>query len=200
MTNNKLKTKDLISIGIYTALYFICVGIGTLLANILIPVFSSILIPGIVGLISAPIYLLVCSKIPRFGAITIMGLIMGLFFLISGHFALSFIPYVICGIIADCIQNFTGNRQKNATKIISYIIFTFGCTGPLLPLWFMKQAYIDSLVSRGKDTAYINDVFQSITPATFWICIIATIVLSLIGASIGIKIINKHFIRRPIEL
>lgn len=198
MKNTNLKTKDLITIGIFTALYFVCVGLGTLLTNLILPGVSSVFIPGIVGLISGPIYMLLCQKVPKFGAISVMGTIMGLFFLISGHFALSFIPYIFCGVLADVLQTIVGKGRSKILQLTSYVVFTFGCTGPVLPLWFMKEAYVASLVNRGKDAAYIQNVFAQITSVTFYICIAATIIGSLVGAMIGVRVIQKHFARKSL--
>ena len=53
---NTLKAKDLINIGIYSALYFICMALAAFLTGfvtgMILPGFSSILLPGIVGLIA----------------------------------------------------------------------------------------------------------------------------------------------------
>lgn len=194
-----LKTKDLINVGIYSALYFICMGIAegltTLITGLLFPGFTSIFVPAMVGLLAGPVYMLLCQKVPRFGAITIMGVLMGLFFLISGHFAFAFIPYAVCGFLADVIQTVVGqgDPQKKSLRIGSYLVFTFGSLGPVLPLWFMKNAYIASLVKRGKSQDYINVLFSHITLPTFIACILVTLVGALVGAYFGDKLVSKHF-------
>ena len=61
-------------------------------------------------------------------------------------------PNILCAVLADTIQY----KWKGSLKTtISYTVFSFGLMGPILPLWFMKNAYIDSLVARGKDQSYI---------------------------------------------
>ncbi|BDR52502.1 hypothetical protein KIM372_04090 [Bombiscardovia nodaiensis] len=201
-TGRTLKTKDLVNVGIYSALYFICMGIAegltTLVTGLLLPGFTSIFVPGIVGLLAGPVYMLLCQKVPRFGAITIMGILMGLFFLISGHFALAFIPYALCGLLADAIQTFAGKPQEPGAdrrwvRVVSYVIFTFGSTGPVLPLWFMKNAYVASLVKRGKSQDYINTLFSHITAPTLVACVAITLVGALIGAYWGDKLVKRYF-------
>lgn len=188
----KLKIQDFISVGIYTAIYFVMIVIGMTILRFTIPTFNSILIPSMVALISGIVYLLLVQRVPRFGAITIMGTVMGIFFLVSGHFPLSFIPNIVCGLLADVIQYHTKLAQKIRTTV-SYTVFSFGLMGPVLPLWFMKNAYVKSLVERGKDEAYINDVFAPITTTTFIVSTLLTIVCSVVGIWIGQKIYAKHF-------
>ncbi|BDR55107.1 hypothetical protein KIMH_12180 [Bombiscardovia apis] len=194
-----LKTKDLINVGIYSALYFICMGIAegatTLITGLLLPGFTSIFVPGIVGLLAGPVYMLLCQKVPRFGAITIMGILMGLFFLISGHFALAFIPYALCGLVADLIQSLAAKAEqpKRGLRLLGYTVFTFGSMGPVIPLWFMKNAYVASLVKRGKSQDYINTLFSHITGPTLFACIAITVAGAVIGAYWGGKLVDKHF-------
>ncbi|MBO0469418.1 MptD family putative ECF transporter S component [Enterococcus sp. DIV0242_7C1] len=188
----KLKIQDFISIGIYTAIYFLIVSIALAILTFTIPTFNNVLIPSATALFAGIVYLLVIQRIPRFGAITIMGSVMGLFFLISGHFPLSFLPSIICAVAADLLQYKTRLPQK-ARTVISYTVFSFGLMGPVLPLWFMKNAYIDALIARGKDSVYIEKVFTPITTGMFYFCTIAVIVCSVLGILIGQKIYVKHF-------
>ncbi|MBO0446888.1 MptD family putative ECF transporter S component [Enterococcus ureilyticus] len=188
----KLKIQDFISVGIYTAIYFLVVTIAMVILRFTIPAFNSVLIPSATALFAGIVYLLVLHRIPRFGAITIMGSVMGLFFLVSGHFPLSFLPNIVCAVAADWIQYRTKLSEKIRT-LLSYTVFSFGLMGPVLPLWFMKNAYVDSLVARGKDTVYIDKVFAPITTTTFYVCVVSVILCSIVGLLIGQRIYEKHF-------
>ena len=68
----KLKVQDLISIGVYTTVYFFTVFIATMLMRFTVPVFHSLLVPSMSALISGTLYIMVANKIPKFGAITIV--------------------------------------------------------------------------------------------------------------------------------
>ena len=89
--SNKLTVPDLISVGVFTALYFVLVTVATF-ACALLPGVGNILLPAVAALISGSVYMLLAAKLQKFGGITIMGLVMGLFFFVSGHFVLSFAP------------------------------------------------------------------------------------------------------------
>ena len=187
-----LKVQELISSGVYATVYFFVVFLATMILRFTIPTFNSLLIPALSALLSGVVYLMVVNRVPKFGSITIVGSIMGIFFFVFGYFPLAFLPSILFPILADIVQN----KTKIADKLklfISYTLFSFGLTGPILPLWFMKQAYIDSLLKRGKDMSYINSVFEPITTGTFFISMGLTILFSIIGLLIGQKIYNKHF-------
>lgn len=187
-----VKIPDLISIGVYTALYFVMVTIATFGSSILLLGFSYVFLPAICALLSGCIYMLMVAKVKKFGGITIMGLVMGLFFFSSGHFILSFAACIVCGIAADFIGKATGYQSK-VWIIVSYIVFSYGITGPVLPLWFLKDAYVANLEARGKDVAYIEGVFANINQGTFIICMVSILICAVIGGVFGQKMMKKHF-------
>lgn len=66
-------------------------------------------------------------------------------------------------------------------------------TGPILPLWFMKDAYIANLTARGKDAAYINTLFAPINSGSFAACVVLILVCAVLGGVFGQKMMKKHF-------
>ena len=163
--SNKLTVPDLISVGVFTALYFVLVTVATF-ACALLPGVGNILLPAVAALISGSVYMLLAAKLQKFGGITIMGLVMGLFFFVSGHFVLSFAANIICGVAADLVAA-AGKYRSKKLLLASYVVFSYGLTGPILPLWFMKSAYIANLTARGKDAAYIDTLFAPINSGSF---------------------------------
>ena len=128
MNDNKLMIQDLISIGVFTAIYFVLVTIATFATS---------------------------------ASITIMGLVMSIFFFSSGHFILSFVTNIVFAIIADLIGYISKYKNK-AMILLSYIVFSYGLMGPVLPMWFLKDQYVSNLVARGKDAVYIERLFEYI--------------------------------------
>ena len=190
-SSKKLTIPDLISVGVFTAIYFVLVTIATF-ACAMLPGSGNIILPAAAALISGSVYMLLTLKLQKFGGISIMGLVMGLFFFVSGHFVLSFMANIVCGVLADWVASIGKYRSKKWI-LMSYIVFSYGLTGPILPLWFMKDAYISSLEGRGKDATYINTVFGPINSGSFVICIIAIFACALIGGWFGQKMMKKHF-------
>lgn len=143
LNSKKLTIPDLISVGVFTAIYFVLVTIATF-SCALLPGVGNILLPAVAALISGSVYMLLAAKLQKFGGISIMGLVMGLFFFVSGHFVLSFAANIVCGVLADWVASRSQYRSKKVL-LASYVIFSYGLTGPILPLWFMKDAYIANL-------------------------------------------------------
>lgn len=190
MNKTKLTVSDFITIGVFTAVYFLLVTVATFVCALL-PGIGNILLPAVAALLSGSVYMLLSARLKKFGGITIMGLVMGLFFFVSGHFILSFAANIVCGILADLIANGTHFSKKGL--LASYVVFSYGLTGPILPLWFMKDAYISNLVARGKDATYINTLFGPINSGSFVVSMLAILICALIGGFFGQKMMKKHF-------
>ncbi|WP_417342346.1 MULTISPECIES: MptD family putative ECF transporter S component [Gemmiger] len=191
ITPNKLTVPDLISVGVFTALYFVLVTVATFTCALL-PGVGNIVLPALAALISGSVYMLLAAKLQKFGGITIMGLVMGLFFFVSGHFVLSFAANIVCGLLADLIAARDKFRSKKLL-LVSYVVFSYGLTGPILPLWFMKDAYIANLTARGKDAAYINTLFAPINNGSFVAAMAAILVCAVLGGLFGQRMMKKHF-------
>lgn len=191
--SKKLSTPDLISIGVFTALYFVLVTVATFASAILLPGFSNVLLPGVAALISGCVFMLMTAKVPHFGGITVMGTVIGLFLFVSGHFAVSLVIAFGCSVAADLIAKLVGNYKSKKGILAAYVVFSFGLTGPVLPLWLMQDAYIASLEAKGKDAAYIENLFANINQTTLVVCIAATLVLAVLGGLFGMSMMKKHF-------
>ena len=161
--SNKLTVPDLISVGVFTALYFVLVTVATF-ACALLPGVGNILLPAVAALI----------------------------FFVSGHFVLSFAANIICGVAADLVAA-AGKYRSKKLLLASYVVFSYGLTGPILPLWFMKSAYIANLTARGKDAAYIDTLFAPINSGSFVVSMLAILICALVGGFFGQKMLKKHF-------
>ena len=202
--SGKLEVSDLITIGVFAALYFVMVCIATLVSTLFdrrlrLPLPAPP--PGhraaIPALISGCVYMLLAARLGKFGGITVMGVIIGLFLFISGHFVLSFIASIVFPVAADLIAR-AGKYKSKALLLVSYVVFSYGLTGPILPLWFMKDAYVASLQARGKDAAYIDGGFANINTGTFFISMIAILVCAVLGGWFGQRMMKKHFLKAGI--
>ena len=124
LNSKKLTIPDLISVGVFTAIYFVLVTIATF-SCALLPGVGNILLPAVAALISGSVYMLLAAKLQKFGGISIMGLVMGLFFFMSGHFVLSFAANIVCGVLADWVASRSQYRSKKVL-LASYVIFSYG--------------------------------------------------------------------------
>jgi hypothetical protein len=77
----KLNGKDLINIGIFSAIYFVIVFITAMLG--MVPILYPMLTV-ICPLVGGVVYMLFLTKVKKFGMIWIMSILMGILMLISG--------------------------------------------------------------------------------------------------------------------
>lgn len=94
---NKLTVPDLISIGVFAALYFVLVAVATFSSVLIFPGFNNVVLPAFCALISGSVYMLMVAKVQKFGAISSYGNCQGLFFMTSGHFIVSFAANIVMG-------------------------------------------------------------------------------------------------------
>ena len=96
----KLDGKDLINIGIFTAIYFVVVFAVAMLG--MIPIFL-VLLTVFVPLVGGIIFELFLTKVKKFGMITIMGFLLGLIMLLTGMGYVPIITGTLFGFLADII-------------------------------------------------------------------------------------------------
>lgn len=188
----KIQIKDLVTIGVYTALYFIMVAISALLVIFIIPGYSYVFIPVISALLSGTIFMLMVAKVPRFGAITIMGSIMGIFFFIMGRFPGALFICIVIAFIADGIAYLMRYKNKKGL-LLSYLIFSFSTIGPVIPMFIFPTVYINQLIEVGHDASYIEGAFNNISQNTLSVLIGGIIAAAIVGGLFGQKMMNKHF-------
>ena len=185
----KLTVKDLISVGIFSVIYFIAFMIAGMLGYIPICV---IFLPFIAGLLGGIPFTLFVIKTQKFGAITLMGLIVGLLTFLMGQTWMSIIFGLVFALIADFMMK--ANDYKNPKKnIAAYAVYTVWTIGTMLPMWIMRAEYFENYRNNGGTDAYINAVMD-LTPTYMIVVIIALgIVGAILGGLLGKKVLKKHF-------
>jgi len=111
-----LQPKDLINIGIFTALYFIIIMAVAMLGYV--PIFIPLL-SVICPLIGGIPYMLYITKVRHFGMVFIMGIILGLLMGLGGMGVYAFITGPVCGLLADLVLR-SGNYNSAGRAIISH--------------------------------------------------------------------------------
>ncbi|WDV44362.1 MptD family putative ECF transporter S component [Clostridiaceae bacterium M8S5] len=191
--NNKMNVKDLISIGIFTVLYFIMFFISGTTGYI--PIFVAVL-PLILGILTGIPFILFITKVNKFGMVTIMGALVGALSFLIGRGWMALVGAVVCGIIADLI--FKSGDYKSWPKIvIGTAVFNIWIVAAMLPLWLMREAYFAA--QKGVASQEYLDAINALLPN--WMLpgsIILAIVGGVIGAYIGRATLKKHFRRAGI--
>ncbi|WP_155970174.1 MptD family putative ECF transporter S component [Streptococcus ruminantium] len=189
---NKLKVKDLMVTGAFSALYFICVGLGTLLSLVFDQTGNMMYAPAGAALLAGPVYMLLVAKVNKFGAISLVGAVMATFFFLSGYMTAAFLPSLTFGLLAELVAK-CGHYKQRWSNLLSYIIFSFGNLGPIFLMWFMREAYEANLLARGKSAEYVARVMLDFTPTNvLWLS--TTIVLTaVVGGLFGQYLLQRYF-------
>lgn len=189
-SSKKLSAKDLINVGIFTAIYFVILFVFTAITSFA-PI-TYILLPAFIAIICAPVYVLFITKVKTFGMITIMGILIGLLMVFTtGNTWVMFVFCTVLGIVSDLITK-TGGYTSKKMSMVGYLVFAIWPVGTFFPIWLMRNSYFTSVIdSMGE--AYANSL-KAMTPAWILPVIIAyTVVAALAGWFIAGKINKKHF-------
>ena len=189
--NNSLQTKDYISIGVFSLIYFvIAFGIGGIAQ--MTPVTFS-LMPMIVALFAGSIFMLYTAKIPKKGAVSILGILAGILLFITGMFWMMSAFFVVFGFIADYIIS-SGDFKSFRRNLTAYCIFALAPMGAYIPMVIMP-AQFDKFMQRKGNFSSFAGVIKSIG-FNWWAIpamILGTIICGAIGGFIGKKLLRKHF-------
>lgn len=191
--NNKLQAKDLINIGIFTAIYFIVFFTTGMLGYI--PVLM-LAIPIICPLVAGIPFMLFLTKVNKFGMVTIMGILLSLFMFLTGHPWPILIFGVCFGLLSDIVLK-RGNYKNWGLVLVGYAIFSEWIMGLLFPIFFLRESFFASTRDGYGDT--YADTLASITPMWVFFLMIAFVALgALLGAFLGKSLLKKHFQRAGI--
>lgn len=190
----KLTVKDLINVGIFSVIYFIAFMIAGMLGYIPICV---ILLPFIAGVLGGIPFTLFVIKSQKFGAVTLMGTIVGLLTFLMGQTWMS-IPFgLVFGLIADFMMK-SADYKNTKKNIAAYAVYTLWTIGTMLPMWIMRAEFFESYRNNGGTDAYIDAVMK-LTPSYMIIVIAALgIVGALLGGLLGKRVLKKHFVKAGI--
>ena len=164
----------------FAGLYFLAIGLGVLLGSLVDSQGNMFYAPAFSALVGGGIYRIYVEKIQRTGAILVVALVIGTFFLFTRHGAGAFLPALVGGGLAELVAA-SGRYRSKIRNALSFLLFSFTTTGPILMMWIQPDSYRASLLARGKSIDYVNRVMVSSDPATItWF-----VFTVLLGAGIG---------------
>ena len=184
---NKLKGRDLINVGIYTAIYFVIMLAVAMLG--MIPIFLPLL-SVIVPILGGIPFMLFLTKVKKPGMIFIMAMIMGIMMLLTGMGPWPLLTCAVAGILAELIYR-SGEYRSAKKAILAYAVFSMWIWGNYLPLFTDYEGYFAQRESYGQ--AYIEAV-QKLMP--LWmapVLLAACFVCGILGGILGRALLKKHF-------
>ena len=188
--NRKLTGKDVIAIGIYSAIYFV-MNFAAMITGF-IPLFW-ILLAGTAAILTSIPFLLMAVKVPKPGAVLIMGFITAFLYFITGQFTvLILITMLIACVLSETYRYITKYALKFRNLVVAFILFSYGMVGSPLALFVYRESFL-AQISETMSRKYVVAISSYITTSMLFLLLVSPIVGGLLGALIAIGIFKKHF-------
>jgi energy-coupling factor transport system substrate-specific component len=194
MKNTKLIGKDLILTGALTALMFIIYMIISIVMSLAGPV-TNVFYPPAVSVVNGIVMMLLLAKVPKFGVLSIAGVIQGLLSFLVGAFWTVGTGLIVGALIADFL--IIGKREITTGKMIAAYsvfsgIFTFGA---IAPMNILRDAFMQTTLRNGLSQEYVDGLINMTQWPMLTVIIIAGFIGGLVGSFIGLKVLKKHFVK-----
>ncbi|QOX65986.1 MptD family putative ECF transporter S component [Anoxybacterium hadale] len=188
-----MNAKDLINVGIFTAIYFVIFFVTGMVGYIPVMMLA---IPFLCPLTAGVPFMLFLTRVRKFGMVTIMGILLAILMLVFGHPWPCIITGIVFPLAGDLILR-NGNFKSWSSILLGYAVFSQWITGLMIPFYFMRETYFKSLRSGYGDT--YADTLMAITPTwAFGVVVLAAAAGSVLGAYFGKSLLKKHFKRAGI--
>ncbi len=188
--NRKLTGKDVIAIGIYSAIYFV-MNFAAMITGF-IPLFW-ILLAGTAAILTSIPFLLMAVKVPKPGAVLIMGFITAFLYFTTGQFTvLILITMLIACVLSETYRYITKYALKFRNLVVAFILFSYGMVGSPLALFVYRESFL-AQISETMSRKYVVAISSYITTPMLILLLVSPIVGGLLGVLIAKGIFKKHF-------
>ena len=153
-----LTIKDLVTTGIFSAIFLVFTMIGGIFfaPN---PVLTFYMPMG-AALLCGPVYLLMIAKVQKRWSVTILGIIMGIIWFVTGmHWAFS-LGYIGMGIIADLVAG-AGDYRNKAVNLLSYMLMSLGGVYTYVVYFIDPQGWASTMLETCTEQSYIDTMSAS---------------------------------------
>ncbi len=133
------------------------------------------------------------ARVPKLGVMTIMGFIIGLLMVLTGHPWQVLLVATGFGLIADLIAK-SGQFRSPIRNTVSYAVFTTWMISPLLPILWNLDAYRD-YITKGMGEEYTKAFFEIFNVNTLGYIALFFFVMGLVGGALGQRVLRRQFRR-----
>lgn len=189
MEMEKLKIKDLVTIGVFTVIYFVLMFLSGMIG--IVPILY-LAYPTVAGIITGIVIMLFMAKVQKPGGLFILGLICSLIVIAMGNTYVILVHALISMAIAEIIRK-TGGYKSFKYNMLSFAVFNTWICGFLMQVLLAKDKVIEIAETRGMGYAYIMKLIALLNFSSMILVYIGAIVGGIIGAYIGKAFLKKHF-------
>ena len=185
-----LTIKDLVTTGIFSAIFLVFTMIGGIFfaPN---PVLTFYMPMG-AALLCGPVYLLMIAKVQKRWSVTILGIIMGIIWFVTGmHWAFS-LGYIGMGMIADLVAG-AGHYRNKAVNLLSYMLMSLGGVYTYVVFFIDPQGWASTMLENGTEQSYIDTMSASAPSCLLAVIMIGTLAIAAFSGWIGGKLLKKQF-------
>lgn len=191
MSRQHLSGKDLIAIGIFSALFYLFCMVSHMIGGI--HPLAWVLSPALAAIFCAIPYLVLMAKVRKPFCAFVMSVVVGLMYLLTGrsnNWAL--VIYLVVGILAEVIR-YISRYKSFLGDAVSYIVVSLELIGSLLPLWMDSENFLKDALEMGFSQDYVNSCERYTSISTLVVCIFVIVVCAFIGVLVTRKLCKKHF-------
>ena len=192
MKEQKLKIKDLVTIGVFTVIYVVIIFALGMIG--FLPVLY-LVYPALLGIVSGTVIMLFMAKVQKPWAVLILGMLTSVFMMVEGNTYLLIIHSFVVMLIAELIRR-VGNYNSFKYNMLSFAIFNTWICGSLMQMLWAREKYIEIAMVMGEE--YVNALIKLVTYPNMALVYLGAILGGLIGANIGRILLKKHFIKAGI--
>ena len=170
-----LTIKDLVTTGIFSAIFLVFTLIGSILfaPN---PVLTFYMPMG-AALLCGPVYLLMIAKVQKRWSVTILGIIMGIIWFVTGmHWAFSL-----------------GHYRNKVVNLLSYMLMSLGSVYTYVVFFIDPQGWASTMLENGTEQSYIDTMSASAPSWLLAVIMIGTLAIAAFSGWIGGKLLKKQF-------
>ena len=183
--------KDIITVGIFSAIYFV-INFAFMLLSGLHPLLW-ILMPGLIAIFAGIPFLMMCAKVPKTGAVLLMGFITALIYFVTGQFTVVIlIAFAVSCILAELCR-ICSHYQSFRGNALAYVFFSLGMIGSPLPVWIMRDSFLAQISQQGMPEAYVSTLAALTSPGMIVVLVGAPIVGAILGILLAKGMFRKHF-------
>lgn len=189
----KITVKDLVTLGIFTAIYVVATFIVAALG--FVPILN-LALPLLIPIVTGIPFMLYITRVKTFGLISIMGVIIGLVMFAIGEGWPPLVLSIVAGVAADLILTW-GNYRSWPKTLLAFGVFSVWVLGTLVPFWVMRESAL-ATVEEQMGAEYTAELALLTADWVLWLLLPALIVGTLIGGYLGRLVLRKHFVRAGI--
>ena len=189
MKMEKLVIKDLVTIGVFTVIYFVLMFLSGMVG--MVPILY-LAYPTLAGIITGIAIMLFMAKVQKPWGLFILGLICGFIVIAMGNTYVILIHVVISMAIAELLRK-KGEYKSFKCNMLSFAVFNTWICGFLMQILLAKDKVIGLAETRGMGHDYIMKLIALLNFRNMIFVYIGAIVGGIIGAYIGKVFLKKHF-------